>query len=288
MDSCKTIKDARRLAGLTQKQLAQKYNIPLRTLQGWDAGYNTPPQYMVDTLIARILADHMPSESVNIALPPFYLALNDKAKHTKLEISTVNDTNDVNLKSIYMFLSDIPGCTSELTKERERERRAAEAADRKAAKKAVSAEKRKDKRKERPVSAKPNKTRQKLLDALRSRHGDIVDTMTEEELNALSERDAEKIRQKEAVQKLFTDCAREVYRYFDAMAADVAWTADKRIRVYIRGKKAQTLGALLKETYLVNKSSDQGGVYGLEFIVPVDSAEDFRGKLGLDALPERN
>ena len=52
------IREARKIAGLTQKRLSEKYNIPLRTIEEWEAGRRTPPSYVQDLLVDKIMSDY--------------------------------------------------------------------------------------------------------------------------------------------------------------------------------------------------------------------------------------
>ncbi len=52
------IKTARIQAGLTQKQLAEKYEIPVRTLQDWELGLHKCPVYVLKLLIDRLAIDY--------------------------------------------------------------------------------------------------------------------------------------------------------------------------------------------------------------------------------------
>ena len=49
------IKQLRAITELTQKDFATKFNIPLRTLQTWEAGHRVPPPYVI-AMINRIIA----------------------------------------------------------------------------------------------------------------------------------------------------------------------------------------------------------------------------------------
>lgn len=44
------IKEIRNASGLTQEAFAIKYNIPKRTLEGWEAGKRNPPGYVLELL----------------------------------------------------------------------------------------------------------------------------------------------------------------------------------------------------------------------------------------------
>lgn len=52
-----TIKEARTQAKLTQMQLSERYGIPVRTLQDWESGRRTPPEYVVTLLLRCIEVD---------------------------------------------------------------------------------------------------------------------------------------------------------------------------------------------------------------------------------------
>lgn len=45
-----TFSCVRILSGMTQARFAQEYNIPLRTIENWDAGTRTPPSYVLELL----------------------------------------------------------------------------------------------------------------------------------------------------------------------------------------------------------------------------------------------
>ena len=45
-----TIKQLCEQYGISQSELARKYDIPLRTVQDWHAGRRTPPPYVIRML----------------------------------------------------------------------------------------------------------------------------------------------------------------------------------------------------------------------------------------------
>ena len=51
------IREMRTLLGDTQGEFAARYNIPFRTVQNWEAGVRTPPEYMISLLEDRIRSD---------------------------------------------------------------------------------------------------------------------------------------------------------------------------------------------------------------------------------------
>lgn len=52
-----TIREMRTALGNTQSEFASRYNIPFRTIQNWEAGVRTPPEYIAELLENRVQAD---------------------------------------------------------------------------------------------------------------------------------------------------------------------------------------------------------------------------------------
>lgn len=50
------IKQLRKSTGLTQKLFSKKYNVPMRTLQGWELGERIPSDYVVELLEFKVYA----------------------------------------------------------------------------------------------------------------------------------------------------------------------------------------------------------------------------------------
>lgn len=46
MDSAKKIRELRDSVGLTRKEFSEHVGIPVRTLEDWEAGRRTPPEYI--------------------------------------------------------------------------------------------------------------------------------------------------------------------------------------------------------------------------------------------------
>lgn len=62
------IKETRKQAGLTQKQLSEKYAIPLSTLKDWELELHKCPTYVANLLVDRIALDYpkqAPKSSIN-------------------------------------------------------------------------------------------------------------------------------------------------------------------------------------------------------------------------------
>ena len=50
----KRIKAARKSAGLTQATLAERARIPRRTIEDWETGSRTPPDYVQNLVLDKI------------------------------------------------------------------------------------------------------------------------------------------------------------------------------------------------------------------------------------------
>lgn len=52
-----TVKEMRTRLGLTQSEFAEKYNIPIRTIQNWECGHRECPQYVLELLEFKVMYD---------------------------------------------------------------------------------------------------------------------------------------------------------------------------------------------------------------------------------------
>lgn len=49
-----TFKDLRQQSGMTQKQFADYFGIPKRTVENWEAGVNQCPEYLLNLIQFRL------------------------------------------------------------------------------------------------------------------------------------------------------------------------------------------------------------------------------------------
>lgn len=49
-----TIKELRQQTGLSQSAFARYFEIPVRTVQDWEQGKRTPPEYLVKLMIYKL------------------------------------------------------------------------------------------------------------------------------------------------------------------------------------------------------------------------------------------
>ena len=49
-----TITEMRNYIGISRAEFSRRYNIPLRTLESWEAGVRTPPEYVLDLLAESV------------------------------------------------------------------------------------------------------------------------------------------------------------------------------------------------------------------------------------------
>jgi transcriptional regulator with XRE-family HTH domain len=59
MDCAKQIKELRESTGLSRKEFSVRVGIPVRTLEDWEAGRRTPPEY-----IPRLIAYQLKYEEL--------------------------------------------------------------------------------------------------------------------------------------------------------------------------------------------------------------------------------
>lgn len=62
MNTVEILREALQATGLNQRQLAEKYEIPLRSFEAWIGGTRTPPAYVVNLLL-RCLAVDFPAKA---------------------------------------------------------------------------------------------------------------------------------------------------------------------------------------------------------------------------------
>ena len=60
------VSEMRANLGVTQREFAARYNIPLRTVQNWEAGVRQPPEYMANLLEDRIRTDLVNRRTVSL------------------------------------------------------------------------------------------------------------------------------------------------------------------------------------------------------------------------------
>ena len=59
MDIAKSIRDLRESTGMSRKEFSEHTGIPVRTLEDWEAGRRTPPEY-----IPRLIAYQLKYEDL--------------------------------------------------------------------------------------------------------------------------------------------------------------------------------------------------------------------------------
>ena len=50
------IKELRMLSGLSQQAFSDKYKIPKRSIENWESGKRTPPEYVI-SLLERVVRE---------------------------------------------------------------------------------------------------------------------------------------------------------------------------------------------------------------------------------------
>ena len=59
MDTAKVIKSLREQTGMNRREFSEYTKIPVRTLEDWEAGKRTPPEYIPRLLAYQLMYDKM-------------------------------------------------------------------------------------------------------------------------------------------------------------------------------------------------------------------------------------
>lgn len=64
MDAAQKIRELREQTGLTRKDFAEHMGIPLRTVEDWEAGRRTPPEYIPRLMEYQIKYEELKQELI--------------------------------------------------------------------------------------------------------------------------------------------------------------------------------------------------------------------------------
>ena len=59
MDTAKTIKELRERTGMSRKEFSKHTDIPVRTLEDWEAGRRTPPEYIPRLIAYQLMYEEL-------------------------------------------------------------------------------------------------------------------------------------------------------------------------------------------------------------------------------------
>ena len=62
------LKQMRSNTGMTQKNFAAKFDIPVSTYEQWEMGMRTPPTYIVDMIATILLMENDPFKSIDVLI----------------------------------------------------------------------------------------------------------------------------------------------------------------------------------------------------------------------------
>ena len=107
MDIAKSIKDLRESTGMSRKEFSEHTGIPVRTLEDWEAGRRTPPEY-----IPRLLAFQIELEGIHDKKTKRNIAVIQDADGNKIVI--INDIRfkgkrSIDWKEVRAYLKEFVG-----------------------------------------------------------------------------------------------------------------------------------------------------------------------------------
>ena len=106
----KQVRELRKLTGLTQKEFARLYDIPLSTLRKWEQGESSPAPYVIHLLARTIPAADSGLITINGRNGEIYYY--DRAKKTVSDscgnmITVQEDLDKVNQKNLGLYLQEL-------------------------------------------------------------------------------------------------------------------------------------------------------------------------------------
>ena len=75
--------EIRKMLGISRAAFSRKYNIPIRTLEDWDAGKKNPPEYVMDLLERAVRDDKKTKEDGNMKNYKNYDRVETEIKYDK-------------------------------------------------------------------------------------------------------------------------------------------------------------------------------------------------------------
>lgn len=66
MDSAKKIRELRESVGLSRKEFSVHTGIPVRTLEDWEAGRRTPPEYIPRLIAYQLMYEKLISKQYDL------------------------------------------------------------------------------------------------------------------------------------------------------------------------------------------------------------------------------
>lgn len=81
-----TVKELRTAAKMSQREFSEYLGVPVRTLQKWETGERTPPDYVVSMIERRLYMEN----SINVRRMPTIEELTDIYRQSGYEVKTMN------------------------------------------------------------------------------------------------------------------------------------------------------------------------------------------------------
>lgn len=103
------IRNARKQANLTQKQLSEKYEIPLSTLKDWEGGQHKCPSYVAKLLVDRLVFDYCDQSETHMCEDPtdYKLGREDYLYYLKNRTCDIYEIYADTIEGIDEFCDDV-------------------------------------------------------------------------------------------------------------------------------------------------------------------------------------
>ena len=104
------IRDIRKMTGLSQREFANKYSIPLPTLQHWERDFTQPPKYFLQLIEESVCADQKETLCFKGKYGETYMYSPDNntiMNETGDKLYITDLFNDVKLENAGLYLSEL-------------------------------------------------------------------------------------------------------------------------------------------------------------------------------------
>lgn len=95
MDTAKSIKKLRESTGMSRKEFSEHTGIPVRTLEDWEAGRRTPPEYVPKLIAYQLRYEELVKNADKRVQNEAVKNEKGMKKHNCLEFEAINTNSEV-------------------------------------------------------------------------------------------------------------------------------------------------------------------------------------------------